>query len=383
MANNQVVGGSYDAAGNLTALANLAQSMGYDANNKMTSFTGPLTTSNDAGTYVYDGQGNRVKRISTKSGVSSTTTYVYDAFGKLAAEYSLEGPTGAGGTFYRTTDHLGSTRLVTKQNGTIANSGCRDLYPFGERILDTVGNRSDACYDDVTGPEAFRNKFTGKERDDESKLDYFLARYYAGSLGRFNSVDPENAGALLENPQLWNGYVYVGNNPILLSDPLGLARNICDASNNCTFFADRFDDSIDAFFNASSFTIDKTGFIFEGDTLVGRVTQADNRPSVQGDLGAARTALFTDVGQRTTDGSVLIEGAQATYDVANIAKSVARGGLTGALGVTAKGAKQFKKRKSNQSGKDAAKDVPDWAKGQRPFKGEKGQDFAKRVLNDR
>lgn len=50
------------------------------------------------------------------------------------------------------------------------------------------------------GQGPFPQKFTGKERDGESGLDYFLSRYYASSLGRFNSVDPGNAGALLGDP---------------------------------------------------------------------------------------------------------------------------------------------------------------------------------------
>ena len=63
--------------------------------------------------------------------------------------------------------------------------------------------------------------FTAKERDDESGLDYFLARYYASSIGRFSSVDPMNAGAVPSLPQSWNGYSYVLNRPLSLIDPTG------------------------------------------------------------------------------------------------------------------------------------------------------------------
>lgn len=41
----------------------------------------------------------------------------------------------------------------------------------------------------VTGPGANELKFTGKRRDTESQLDYFGARYYAGSMGRWISPD--------------------------------------------------------------------------------------------------------------------------------------------------------------------------------------------------
>jgi len=182
---NRITAGTYDPAGNLTALANLAQSMSYDAVNKMTSFSDSTGSLLRTGTYVYDGQGNRVKSSSQiGSNPSKTTTYVYDAFGKIAAEYSTQAPS-EGGTFYRTTDHLGSTRLVTDANQDVFQ--CRDFYPYGERIASGVGGRNaaplDGCYGETDDP--FKQQFTEKERDEESGLDYFRARYYASTAGRF------------------------------------------------------------------------------------------------------------------------------------------------------------------------------------------------------
>ena len=143
-------------------------------------------------------------------------TIAYDAFGKLVAEYSTAAAT-AGGTFYRTSDHLGSTRLVTKQDQSDAD--CFDYAPFGEEIPDTLGARSsNACF---AASFDGRHRFTGQERDEESDLDYFLARHYSGPMGRFLSVDPESAGADPEFPQTWNAYAYVNNNPLKLVDPDG------------------------------------------------------------------------------------------------------------------------------------------------------------------
>jgi RHS repeat-associated protein len=65
-------------------------------------------------------------------------------------------------------------------------------------------------------------KFTGKERDTESGLDNFTARYFTSSMGRFMSPDPYNAGAFLDGPQTWNAYSYVVNNPLNAIDPNGL-----------------------------------------------------------------------------------------------------------------------------------------------------------------
>jgi RHS repeat-associated protein len=54
-----------------------------------------------------------------------------------------------------------------------------------------------------------RSLFTGKERDAESGNDYFDARYYGSSMGRFMSPDPSGLLAQHpENPQSWNLYVY-------------------------------------------------------------------------------------------------------------------------------------------------------------------------------
>jgi len=69
-------------------------------------------------------------------------------------------------------------------------------------------------------------KFTGKERDTESGLDYFGARYYASSMGRFMSPDwaskPEAVPySSLPDPQTLNLYAYVGNNPLSRADADG------------------------------------------------------------------------------------------------------------------------------------------------------------------
>jgi RHS repeat-associated protein len=72
-----------------------------------------------------------------------------------------------------------------------------------------------------------RSRFTGKERDAESGLDYFGARYYASSMGRFMSPDPSGlAYANPMNPQSFNFYTYALNNPLRFVDPSGLT--ICD-----------------------------------------------------------------------------------------------------------------------------------------------------------
>jgi RHS repeat-associated protein len=69
----------------------------------------------------------------------------------------------------------------------------------------------------------FVYKFTGKERDTESGLDYFGARYYGSNMGRMMSPDP-HSGTILHmlNPQRWNMYAYALNNPLSFTDPTGM-----------------------------------------------------------------------------------------------------------------------------------------------------------------
>jgi RHS repeat-associated protein len=80
-------------------------------------------------------------------------------------------------------------------------------------------------YDGTAHHALVTHKFTGKERDGESGLDNFIARYNSSSLGRFMSPDPFNiAGDFVDSqdPQHWNMYSYVLNNPVNAVDPDGL-----------------------------------------------------------------------------------------------------------------------------------------------------------------
>jgi len=76
--------------------------------------------------------------------------------------------------------------------------------------------------------------FTGKERDSESGLDYFGARYDASSLGRFMTPDPLMASGHARNPQTWNRYAYALNNPLRFVDPDGMeVPASCAKDKNC------------------------------------------------------------------------------------------------------------------------------------------------------
>ncbi len=121
---------------------------------------------------------------------------------------------GAGGTItFHTTyyhlDHLGSPRILTDGSGIRVQG--QHFLPFGEEMPIEAGLNS--------------RKFTGHERDSETGLDYMVARYYSSSLGRFMAADPGD-DTELENPQTWNKYTYVRNNPLSFFDPDGEATEV-------------------------------------------------------------------------------------------------------------------------------------------------------------
>ena len=67
------------------------------------------------------------------------------------------------------------------------------------------------------------HRFTGKERDEETGLDYFLARYFSGAQGRSTTPDPTfMTTQRIGDPQQWNLYAYTRNNPLKFVDPDGM-----------------------------------------------------------------------------------------------------------------------------------------------------------------
>jgi YD repeat-containing protein len=146
--NNRLIGNqsgavNYDAAGNQTNYS--AFGLSYDAENKIKAFT----NSGDSGTYYYDGDGRRVKKVLAPNGGTSTTTCdVYDALGRLALEYSNEASSSSGVTSWMFTDMLGSVQTITSEAGSSGYGSvreCHDYLPFG-RILSSSDNSRGSCH---------------------------------------------------------------------------------------------------------------------------------------------------------------------------------------------------------------------------------------------
>jgi RHS repeat-associated protein len=218
--NNQIVGQTYDQKGNqLTVNGN---TLFYDYENRILYETDGVT--HGVETYVYDGNGQRVQKYG--SGGTPRTVFVYDAMGQMAAEYSTMANTSPCVTCYLSPDHLGTTRLLTDQSGSVVAR--HDYLPFGEEVQASQFGRNVHW---GAGNDSVNQKFTGKQRDSESGLDYFGARYYGSTLGRFTSADPITVTpARAADPQQLNLYAYGRNSPLKYVDPTGLIIDTDDLS---------------------------------------------------------------------------------------------------------------------------------------------------------
>jgi RHS repeat-associated protein len=219
-ANNQLRSSGtiqYDAAGNQTSYGLFT--LGYDAENRNTTMT---SSGSGSGAYSYDGDGRRVKKVWTSGGTTNTTYYAYDALGQLAVEYSNQAPTITG-TSWMFADMLGSIRTITSDSGAVTE--CYDYLPFGRMLSASDNGRSSiGCHPadpDNQLATGSPQKFTGKERDTETGLDFFGARYMSAAQGRFMIPDPSSGGITPLDPQSWNKYSYVRNRPTRFVDSNG------------------------------------------------------------------------------------------------------------------------------------------------------------------
>jgi RHS repeat-associated protein len=188
--------------------------------------------------YLYDGGGNRVKKITRKQGGGYTaTTYIdgtfeytkesseLDAIPNLTIGTWVIGSYGSGeqnilhimgfatrrigdalgdstpAVKYNLSDHLGSSTVQLDTNGTTVS--LEEYYPFGETSFGSYAKK--------------RYRFCGKEKDEESGLYYFGARYYSPWTCRFINIDP-----LADKYPFYSPYLYAGDSPINTIDVDGL-----------------------------------------------------------------------------------------------------------------------------------------------------------------
>lgn len=220
-------GYQYDANGNMTA-ETTSRHYEWDWADRLKVFRTQTANSEPSvyAQYLYDAGGQRVKKLVRKPGGRVEVTVSIDG----SFEYQrivLPGAVEQNNTLhvmdnqsrialvrvgqpftndttpavkYHLGDHLGSSNLVVDDAGSVIN---REEYtPYGETSFGSFARK--------------RYRFTGKERDEESGLNYHGARYHAPWLGRWTSSDP---AGIVDGPNL---YSYVANNPLRLKDATGL-----------------------------------------------------------------------------------------------------------------------------------------------------------------
>ena len=241
---NNGAGFLYDAAGNV--LNDGQNRYLYDAEGRLCVVQGVIVPGSPITQYVYDASGTRVAKGSLPSwpsscpaptaanGFTPTTSWVLGPGGEQVTEYAVSGSAGNysstwqhtnaftgghlqatyhdTGTYFYLGDWLGTKRVE------VGTSGCAAAFTslaYGDGLTPVTLPGYAAC------PDATEHHFTGKDRDAESGNDYFGARYYSSAMGRFMSPDPFANDTHASDPQSWNLYAYVRNNPLRLVDPTG------------------------------------------------------------------------------------------------------------------------------------------------------------------
>jgi RHS repeat-associated protein len=246
---NQLIAASQNAGGSLTydASGNVVydgiNSYLYDAESRLCAVR---NTAGGLTGYIYDAAGIRVAKGGltaftcnfATNGFAINTSWTLGPGGEQIGEFAVSGTTStwthsnvfaagkllatynALGTYFDFTDWLG-TKRVEINAALSCETGFRSL-PYGNGLTSYAPTAMPQCVD------ATEQHYTGKERDTESGNDYFEARYYASSFGRFMSPDWSAKEepvpyAKLDDPQSLNLYAYVEDNPSGRTDPSGHA----------------------------------------------------------------------------------------------------------------------------------------------------------------
>lgn len=205
----------YDANGNMTSDGE--KCFHYNESNQMDKVTN-CSNGQTIAEYVYDYTGKRIVKREFTNGVLTKTVYSpNDEFEKtiIASNSAVQDTTyykvndevvakknPDGSKEYIHNDHLGSTSVVTDQNGVKQEETKYD--PWG--AIQSGGTES-------------KYQYTGQEHDEETGLDYYEYRYYNSHIRRFAQPDD-----IIQNwyaPQTLNRYSYVLNNPVKYTDPSG------------------------------------------------------------------------------------------------------------------------------------------------------------------
>ena len=224
--NNQITnnGFQYDRAGNV--MNDGIHSYTYDAEGRIIQVDAGQTA-----LYYYDGFGHRVRKIAggvTRDFLYDLAGHIYqEVDGTIAAKTDLYTPGGFhlgsyadGTTYFSHANWLGTELLRTGPTGSVLWS-CSGSLPFGDGA---------SCSGNVG---SYVNGISGLRLDFETGLAAAAYRNYSATSGRWLTPDPSGLAAVdPSNPQTWNRYAYVMNNPLSFTDPTGL-KTVCDNNGNC------------------------------------------------------------------------------------------------------------------------------------------------------
>lgn len=205
---------TYDANGNM--LSDGTNCYAYNEANELKQVTN-CSNNQLIAQYLYDGDGNRIVKKIYTNGVLSQTVYspvktyetikfannttqnstYYFANNQIIAKKNPDGTK----IFYQN-DHLGSTALLTNASGSAVENTTYD--PWGQVL---------------TGGAQSKYQYTGQQKDQETPLNYYNARYYDPQIQHF--TQPDDIYPNMYNPQTLNRYAYTQNNPLRYTDPSG------------------------------------------------------------------------------------------------------------------------------------------------------------------
>ena len=340
--------------------------------------------------YLYDAAGRKLRTVHFLEGDSVTTDYCGNVVYEngvpqiLLTEVGYVSLTDSKYHYYLK-DHQGNNRVVVDEEGTVEE--VNHYYPFGG-VFSSTG-------------DAQPYKYNGKELDRKGGLDWYDygARYYDAALGRWHVVDPMSEKYYGVSP-----YLYCANNPILLVDPngmwptwRGIRNGLNNALNTTLSFANGAVRAVTDNILLGSTSLRETGIYSSvGAYNVGQ----DVGDVISLFIGGAEVIRGSGevaaglLGSPETGGVSLAVSTKGVVDVTHgslmatsgAMKLFSRKGRVNENSSSDRDAAQktseYKKAKSG-SGKEKANDVPDWVKGEKPYKNENGKDFAKRLLEKR
>ena len=216
----------YDLNGNLTD-EGLSRRMTWDHSDRMTTFVIHDNNGNNSveSNYIYDAGGMRVAKKTKKGTTAFLTIYIDGLFEHsidltqskennhlhILDDKSRIAVVRVGDAMgdnkpaiqYHLGDHLGSSSICVGGNDATGSSkiSCEEYYAYGETSFGSHAKK--------------RYRYSGKERDEESGMYYYGARYYLPWIGRWTSCDPIGVEGGM------NLYQFVAGNPILFKDLLG------------------------------------------------------------------------------------------------------------------------------------------------------------------